>query len=76
MGLPRAEIPVALLLFNLGVEAGQMLFVLLIVLLARAFRILEMRWPRLGRGSAGLHCGHAWRLLDAATHGATAGGLR
>src|SRR5207249_755543 len=46
MGLPRAEIPVALLLFNLGVEVGQMLFVLLMVLLARAFRILEMRWPR------------------------------
>ncbi len=46
IGLPRGEIPVALLLFNLGVEAGQMLFVLLIVLLARAFRILEMRWPR------------------------------
>ena len=46
MGLPRAEIPIALLLFNLGVEAGQMLFVLLIVLLARAFRTLELRWPR------------------------------
>ena len=46
IGLPRAEIPVALLLFNLGVEAGQMLFVLLIVLLERAFRTLEMRWPR------------------------------
>ena len=46
MGLPRAEIPVALLLFNLGVEAGQMLFVLLMVLLERAFRTLEMRWPR------------------------------
>ena len=43
MGLPRAEIPIALLLFNLGVEAGQMLFVLLIVLLERAFRTLEMR---------------------------------
>jgi hypothetical protein len=28
MGLPRAEIPLALLLFNLGVEAGQILFVL------------------------------------------------
>jgi hypothetical protein len=27
MGLPQAEIPVALLLFNLGVEAGQLLFV-------------------------------------------------
>ena len=45
MGLPRAEIPVALLLFNLGVEAGQMLFVWLMVQLARAFRILDIRWP-------------------------------
>ena len=45
-GLPRAEIPAALLLFNLGVEAGQMLFVVLMVLLARAFRTLEIRWPR------------------------------
>jgi hypothetical protein len=46
MGLPRAEMPVALLLFNLGVAAGQMVFVLLLVLLARAFRTLERRWPR------------------------------
>ena len=46
MGLPRAEIPAALLLFNLGGEAGQMLFVVLMVLLARAFRILEIHWPR------------------------------
>jgi hypothetical protein len=46
IGLPRAEIPVALLLFNLGVEAGQMLFVLLMGLLARAFRILDIHWPR------------------------------
>jgi hydrogenase/urease accessory protein HupE len=46
LGLPRAEIPMALLLFNLGVEAGQMLFVLLMVQLARAFRTLEIRWPR------------------------------
>ena len=46
MGLPRAEIPLALLLFNLGVEAAQLLFVLLIVLLERAFRTLDMRWPR------------------------------
>jgi hypothetical protein len=46
MGLPRAEIPAALLLFNLGVEAGQMLFVLLMVLLARACRLLEICWPR------------------------------
>jgi len=47
MGLPRAEIPLALLLFNIGVEIGQVAFVLLIVLLERSFRVLEVRWPRL-----------------------------
>ncbi|HUV14115.1 MAG TPA: HupE/UreJ family protein [Acidobacteriota bacterium] len=46
MGLPAGEIPVALLLFNLGVEAGQILFVALVLLLERSFRILEIRWPR------------------------------
>jgi hydrogenase/urease accessory protein HupE len=46
MGLPGAEIPLALLMFNLGVEAGQLLFVVVIVLLERAFRVLEVRWPR------------------------------
>jgi hydrogenase/urease accessory protein HupE len=46
MGLPRAEIPVALLLFNLGVEAGQLLFVIVVLLLERAFRVLEVRLPR------------------------------
>ena len=35
MGLPRAEIPLALLLFNLGVEAGQILFVIVVLLLER-----------------------------------------
>jgi hydrogenase/urease accessory protein HupE len=46
MGLPKAEIPLALLLFNVGVEIGQLCFVLLIVLLERAFRVLQIRWPR------------------------------
>ena len=46
MGLPTGEIPVALLLFNLGVEAGQILFVALVLLLERSFRILKIRWPR------------------------------
>jgi len=46
MGLPRTEIPLALLLFNVGVEIGQILFVVLVVLLERAFRALEIRWPR------------------------------
>jgi len=45
MGLPKAEIPLALLLFNVGVELGQVGFVLLVVLLERSFRTLEIRWP-------------------------------
>ena len=47
MGLPRDEVPLALLLFNVGVELGQVAFVLLVILLARSFRVLEVRWPRL-----------------------------
>jgi hydrogenase/urease accessory protein HupE len=47
VGLPQAEIPVALLLFNLGVEAGQLLFVIVVLLLARACRVVELRVPRL-----------------------------
>ncbi len=47
MGLPRAELPLALLLFNLGVEAGQILFVIVVLLLERSFRVLEVRLPRL-----------------------------
>jgi len=46
MGLPQAEIPLALLLFNVGVEVGQVFFVVLVVLLERSFRTLEIRWPR------------------------------
>ena len=47
MGLPQAEIPLALLLFNVGVELGQMAFVVLVILLERSFRVLEVHWPRL-----------------------------
>jgi hydrogenase/urease accessory protein HupE len=47
LGLPRAEIPIALLSFNVGVEVGQLLFVVLILLLERAFRVLDIHWPRL-----------------------------
>ena len=46
MGLPPAEIPLALLFFNVGVEIGQLFFVVLVLALERAFRILEIRWPR------------------------------
>jgi hydrogenase/urease accessory protein HupE len=46
MGLPGAEIPLALLLFNVGVEAGQLAFVFLVLALERSFRVLEVAWPR------------------------------
>jgi hydrogenase/urease accessory protein HupE len=45
-GLPPNELPWALVSFNVGVEIGQVGFVILILLLERAYRILEIRWPR------------------------------
>jgi hypothetical protein len=44
-GLPHAELPLALLTFNLGVEIGQLGFILLVLLLERSFRVLLVRWP-------------------------------
>src|SRR5271165_1540264 len=49
MGLPRVEIPIALVFFNVGVEIGQLFFVFLILGLERSFRVLEIQWPRLLR---------------------------
>jgi hydrogenase/urease accessory protein HupE len=57
LGLPQAEIPLALLLFNVGVEIGQVAFVLLVVLLERAFRTLEVRWPRWAQALPGYTVG-------------------
>jgi hypothetical protein len=45
-GLPRADLPLALFGFNVGVEIGQVGFVLLVLLLERSFRLLEIQWPR------------------------------
>jgi hydrogenase/urease accessory protein HupE len=46
LGLPRSEIPWALLMFNIGVELGQLAFVLMALAVARAIRELEFRVPR------------------------------
>jgi len=56
-GLPHAELPLALLSFNVGVEIGQLSFVILILLLERSFRILEIRWPRVVRALPGYAVG-------------------
>src|SRR5271169_7142598 len=45
-GLSQAELPLALLTFNVGVEIGQVGFILLVLLLESSFRTLQVVWPR------------------------------
>jgi hydrogenase/urease accessory protein HupE len=45
-GMPKAELPMALLFFNVGVELGQLVFVFTALALVRSFKVLEVRWPR------------------------------
>lgn len=46
IGMPKAEIPLALLMFNIGVELGQLAFVILMLLSYRALKVLQFSWPR------------------------------
>ena len=46
LGLPQTAIPLALLLFNLGVEAGQILFVVTVLVVLASFRKLDLRLPQ------------------------------
>ncbi len=55
VGLPAADIPLALLFFNLGVEAGQLAFIASVV-------ILRLAWNRVGLGDPR-------RLAPAAAYG-------
>jgi hypothetical protein len=45
-GLPRSDLPLALVSFNVGVEIGQLGFVVLVLALQRSFDVLEVGWPR------------------------------
>ena len=48
IGLPETDVPLALLTFNLGVEAGQLLFVAAVLaFIASLDRLLALRMPRL-----------------------------
>ena len=49
VGLPGADIPLALLSFNAGIEIGQVAFVLAVLLVAAALAPLVRRRPRLVR---------------------------
>lgn len=46
VGLPAAEIPLALFSFNVGIELGQLAFVAVVLLFAAALRRLPLAWPR------------------------------
>ena len=45
IGLPRPEIPIALLFFNVGVEIGQLFFVLVILSIKQILSRLGTGWP-------------------------------
>ena len=45
IGLPQNEVPLALLMFNVGVELGQLLFIAVILVLILALRKLRRQWP-------------------------------
>jgi hydrogenase/urease accessory protein HupE len=46
IGLPSHEIALSLLMFNVGVEAGQLFFVAVILAMLKSFQVLEFQWPR------------------------------
>jgi hydrogenase/urease accessory protein HupE len=56
-GLPRADLPLALVSFNVGVELGQLGFIALVLALERSFSILEVRWPRWAQALPGYTVG-------------------
>jgi hydrogenase/urease accessory protein HupE len=46
IGLPTAEIPLALFSFNVGIELGQLAFVAAVLAVAAALRRVPVAWPR------------------------------
>ncbi len=52
VGLPQHEVPLALCMFNVGVESGQILFLAGVLLILGFLRRLPVSWPR-----------ESWRLL-------------
>ena len=56
-GLPHASIPLALLWFNLGVEAGQLGFVFVVLLMRNAWKRIDLEWPLAVRRAPGFAIG-------------------
>lgn len=45
IGLPQKSVPLALLFFNVGVETGQLLFVIAVKLVMKGLRRIRVTWP-------------------------------
>ena len=45
LGLPESSVPLALLFFNIGVEIGQVLFIVIVLALLASWRKMEMKLP-------------------------------
>jgi hydrogenase/urease accessory protein HupE len=45
VGLPQNEVPLALLMFNVGVELGQLMFIAATLVLMMALRKVRFEWP-------------------------------
>ena len=45
VGLPQNEVPLALLMFNVGVELGQLLFIAAVMMLLIVMRKVRIEWP-------------------------------
>jgi hypothetical protein len=61
IGVPQSEVPVALLMFNVGVESGQILFILIVLGLLALLRRLPVSMPK-----------GAWRLVPYSIGGVAA----
>jgi len=49
IGLPQADIPLALLSFNIGIEIGQLLFVVLVLIVWFLLKRSPIIWPRFAK---------------------------
>ena len=45
IGLPQSEIPIALLMFNLGVETGQIMFLIAVLIVWAVIKRFNINWP-------------------------------
>ena len=63
-GLPRSELPLALVSFNVGVEVGQLGFVALVLAMERSFRRARNPLAALGAGASRIYGRLARSVLD------------